>query len=86
MPNPNTVSLLPEKPTDLARELALRQDKQAETERGQLLRELAERDPRAHAEVTTRLDRHNKVPRAKYPFPQTTSQEIGWDQDGAQVR
>jgi len=81
MPNPHTVVLLPEKPCDRRRELALRQDAGAESERAQLLTSLAQTDPRAHAQVVGRLERSARSPRAKYPVPQTAAMEIGWDLD-----
>ena len=81
MPNPGTVSLLPDKPSDRRREIALRQDAEAEQQKAQLLKDLALQDPRAHKEVVGRLERSAALPKAKYPFPQTTSQELGWDLD-----
>jgi len=85
-PNPAAVSLLPDKPTDRSRrELALRQDAEAERQRAQLLKDLAEQDPQAHKEVVGRLERSSALPKAKFPFPQTTAQELGWDLDLATV-
>jgi len=81
MPNPHAVLLLPEKPCDRRRELALRQDAAAEAERSKQLDALAQTDPRAHAQVVGRLERSTRSPRAKYPMPQTAAMEIGWDLD-----
>lgn len=81
--NPATVLLLPEKPSDPRRALALRRDAQAETDRAQLLDSLRLQDPQAHADVVGRLQRAEQPPREKYSAPLTTSQEIGWDQDFA---
>lgn len=83
--NPATVLLLPEKPSDRRRELALRRDAEAETDRTQRLEELKQKDPRAHADVVGRLERADTSPRKKYAFPLTTSQEIGWSA-GADTR
>jgi len=84
-PNPSSVSLLPDKPSDRRREVALRQDAAAEQQRAELLRNLAQQDPQAHAQVIGQLERSSALPRAKYPTPQTSSHEIGWDLDLAAV-
>lgn len=81
--NPATVLLLPEKPCDKRRELALKKGPQAEAERDALMATLKEKDPRAHADVVGRLERADTSPRKKYPYPLTTAQEIGWDMEFA---
>lgn len=77
--NPATVLLLPEKPNDLRRELALRKDSRAESDRLQLLQDLKEKDPRAYEDVVGRLERADSEPRAKFKHPLTTSHAYGWD-------
>lgn len=83
--NPATVDVLPEKPTDLRRELALRRDAAADEERKQMMETLKQKDPRAHADVVGRLQRAEQDPRDRYAYPQTTSQELGWDLAFAKV-
>jgi len=79
--NPQTVPMVTEKPTALSRTLALRTDRQAEEERTAQMRTLKTKDPHAYEYVVGAIERRETDPQKKYPFPQTTSQEIGWDQD-----
>jgi hypothetical protein len=78
-PNPARTTLLPDKPNDRSRELALRQDEEAERVREQKMATLKVEDPQAHAQVMSRLEHASRLPRERNAYPATSNQEIGWD-------